>query len=340
MKLQYQRHFVVILGARPNFVKAAPFFREAKNYPRFSFTVIHTGQHFDDNMSKIFFDQMGLPKPDIHLNIKGKYHTEKIGKWFSALKSEIEKIKPHGVIVFGDVNSTLAGAIAAATNGPKLIHIESGLRSHDRRMPEEINRVIVDHLSDHLFVTESSGMDNLKLEGVGKEKVSLVGNIMINSLEIFKDDINKSTIVSDLKLKKKGYIAVTIHRQENTDDPVLLEKILNVLVEVSKKYEIVFPLHPSTENHIRAYGFDGLLDKFRIIEPLGYFDFIKLVKESKAIVTDSGGIQEESTHLGVTCCTMRDNSAPCASQQSSITFRLYFFDIFVRRVISAGHPSV
>lgn len=303
-----KKKYLVILGARPNFVKAAPFFRRAKEYSNMEFTLAHTGQHFDENMSKIFFDQMNIPKPDIQLDIKGEFHTEKIGKMFSSLKKVVSEGDYTGVIVFGDINSTLAGAIAAVSQGKKLIHIESGLRSHDRRMPEEINRAIVDHLSDHLFATEESAVMNLLKEGIPEEKISLVGNIMIESLEIYKEFFQASKITQELGLSKNKYVVATIHRAENTDDKKVLENILNVLQEVANKYTVIFPLHPGTKKIIAEFGLISMLDNITIIEPLGYFDFMRLIVDSKGVVTDSGGIQEETTHLAIPCCTLRDNT--------------------------------
>jgi len=308
MSINTQKHFVVILGARPNFVKAASFFNAAKGYKDVKITLIHTGQHFDENMSKIFFDEMEIPKPDVHLDIKAEKYSEKLGKMITSLREEIEKIKPRAVIVFGDINSTLASAVGAVAADTKLVHIEAGLRSYDRRMPEETNRIIVDHLSEHLFASEEQAVTNLKLEGVPEEKVSLVGNIMINSLELFEDKIDASNILTELNLKKKDYVVATIHRAENTDDPSIFKSILKTLDELAKEHQIVFPLHPGTKAKISSYGFDNLLEKLNVIEPIGYFDFNKLVKESAAVVTDSGGIQEETTHMQVTCCTLRDNT--------------------------------
>lgn len=301
------KKYAVIIGARPNFVKAAPFFREAKFHPGYQFTLVHTGQHFDDSMSKIFFDEMSIPRPDIQLDIHSGFHTEKIGKMFSALRRIIEDGQFDGVIVFGDINSTLAGAIAAAKT-TKLIHIESGLRSHDRRMPEEINRVIVDHLSDILFTTEPNANRNLIQEGITENKVKYVGNIMIESLEVYKELINKSGIISELGLVSKQYVVVTIHRVENTDNPEILEKILKLLKNFSKNNTLIFPIHPGTRKKIIDYGLGTLLDGMKVIEPLGYLEFIKLVSESQGIITDSGGIQEETSHLGVPCATLRDNT--------------------------------
>lgn len=303
-----KKNYLVVVGARPNFIKAAPFFKRVRDYENLSFTLVHTGQHFDENMSKIFFDQMGIPKPDIQLEITGEFHTEKLGKMFTALKKIVEDPKYYGVIVFGDINSTLAGAIAASRVSKKLVHIESGLRSHDRRMPEEINRAITDHLSDLLFVTEQSGYDNLILEGIDKDKIILVGNIMIESIEIFKDTFNSSSILDDLNLKEKEYVVSTIHRAENTDEKVILEKLLSVLDDVSKKYKVILPLHPGTKKMILKYGLESKLENIHVIEPVGYIDFMRLVLGSKGVVTDSGGIQEETSHIGIPCCTLRDNT--------------------------------
>lgn len=303
-----KKHYAVVVGARPNFIKAAAFFDRARKFPEIKFTLIHTGQHFDKNMSHVFFDQMRIPKPDINLDIQGKYHTEKIGKMFSGLKKLFESKKFTGVIVFGDINSTLAGAVAAAKHNQKLIHIESGLRSHDRRMPEEINRAIVDHLSDLLFTSEPVAKENLILEGVIKSKIIHSGNIMIESLEIFSHHIEDSKILSILKIKSKSYVVATIHRQENTDDRKILQKLLQLLVKINKKIPVILPLHPGTKNKIQNYKLGKLIKDLVIIDPLGYFDFLKLVKESKGVITDSGGIQEETTHMGIACATLRDNT--------------------------------
>lgn len=320
------RHFAVILGARPNFVKAAPFFLEAKKHPEFKFTLIHTGQHFDDNMSRIFFEEMQIPRPDIHLHIQGDFHTEKIGKMFSGLKAVVKQNGFEGVIVFGDINSTLAGALAAVKNNCRLIHIEAGLRSHDRRMPEEINRAIVDHLSDKLFTTEPAANTNLQKEGIESDKVHYVGNIMIESIETFWDKIMACDILDKLKLQPKNYILVTIHRVENTDDPQALAKILNIINKINQKIPVIFPLHPGTKKQISNYKLDYLIDNLNIIEPLGYFEFMKLMIESQGVVTDSGGIQEETSHLGIACCTLRDNTErPITLEQGSN--KLFSIDI-------------
>jgi UDP-N-acetylglucosamine 2-epimerase (non-hydrolysing) len=299
--------FLVVVGARPNFIKAAPLFKRLSEYPNIHLELVHTGQHFDQNMSAVFFDQMNIPKPDFHLDIQGDYHTEKLGKMFSALKQTVGNGKYEGVIVFGDINSTLAGAIAATSNSKKLIHIEAGLRSHDRRMPEEINRAITDHLSDILFATEQSAVDNLLLEGVSHDKIHLVGNIMIESLEMFKPIFLQSKIVKEIGIDN-DYVVATIHRAENTDDREILKKMLGVLNDISDKYQVIFPLHPGTRNKIRQFNLELALERLTVIDPIGYIDFIKLVMESKGVITDSGGIQEETTQLDIPCCTLRDNT--------------------------------
>lgn len=303
-----KKHYVVIVGARPNFVKAAAFFMGSRNNPHILFTLIHTGQHFDDNMSRIFFEDMQIPKPKINFNISGENHSEKIGKMFNYLKRYLEKKKITGVIVFGDINSTLAGAIAAVKNKHRLIHIEAGLRSHDRRMPEEMNRVIVDHLSDLLFISEESARGNLLKEGILSEKIVHSGNLMIESLIVFSGQIDKSDILSKLKLKKKSFVVSTIHRVENTDDKKILKKLLILLNDINKKFPVVMSLHPGTRNKIKSFKLGFLIRNLTIIEPLGYFDFLKLVKESMGVVTDSGGIQEETTHMKIPCVTLRDNT--------------------------------
>ncbi|MFA5998222.1 MAG: UDP-N-acetylglucosamine 2-epimerase (non-hydrolyzing) [Candidatus Paceibacterota bacterium] len=300
------RHLAMIMGARPNFIKAASLCAEVKNHPEFKLTLIHTGQHFDKNMSDIFFEEMRIPRPQVTLNIMADRHSEKIGRMFNSLQATLSELSPDGVLVFGDVNSTLAGALASAKNRIPLIHVEAGLRSHDRRMPEEINRVIVDHLSDVLFTTEPSADENLKREGIDPSRIHHVGNLMIESLERYRDDIDSSRVLDTVN--HKDYFIATIHRQENTDDRTSLERVLFLLDRISRKKPVIFPLHPGTRKKIEGYGLSELLSNLSVIEPLGYFDFIKLVQESSGVITDSGGIQEETTHLGVPCATLRDNT--------------------------------
>ena len=303
-----KNNIAIVLGTRPNFIKAASFLKEAQKYPEFNFTIIHTGQHFDYNMSEIFFEQMHIQRPHINLNIKSEFHTEKIGKMLSSLDKVFKNNCFDVLVVFGDVNSTLAGAIIGLKNRCKIIHVEAGLRSHDRRMPEEINRTVIDHISDLLFTTEPSANQNLIKEGIDESKIKYVGNLMIESMELFLNEINNSKIIDKLKINKKEYVVATIHREENIDNKFLLNKILVILNEINTTIKVIFPIHPGTKNKIKSYGFDYLLDNLTVIEPLGYLDFMKLIINSKGVITDSGGIQEETSHLGIPCCTLRDNT--------------------------------
>mgnify|MGYP001148253182 CR=1 FL=1 len=308
MELNKKKNLAVIIGTRPNFIKAAPFLKRSKEFSQFKFTLINTGQHFDKNMSKVFFQEMEIPEPDISLNIRGELHTEKIGKMFNGLKKVLRKGGFDGAIVFGDVNSTLAGGIAAAKNNLKLIHIEAGLRSYDRRQPEEINRTIVDHLSDLLFTTEPAANRNLIKEGIPGEKIKYVGNILIEAMEIFWPKINDLNILNILGLKEKEYILVTVHRQENVDNLYNLKNILLILNEINKTFPIIFPLHPGTKERIQQYKLNDLLRSLKVINPLGYFEFMKLMINSKGVITDSGGMQDETSYLGIPCCTLRENT--------------------------------
>lgn len=306
--MKINNNFAIIVGARPNFVKLAPFIKRAKNYPKFKFKIIHTGQHFDANMSDVFFNDMEIPRPDISLEINGRFCTERMAKMFNSLKNIFNENNFDAVIVFGDVNSTLAGAIAGVKNNCKIIHIESGLRSHDKTMPEEINRIIVDHLSDILFTTESAANYNLLSEGIEEEKINYVGNIMIESIELFRDKFMRSNILDDLNLEEKKYIVTTIHKQANIDNPKRFEKILKIINQINKYYKVVFPLHPGTKEKIYEYGMGNYLKNIKVIEPLGYLDFKKLLINSKGVMGDSCGIQDETSYLGIPCCTLNSNT--------------------------------
>ncbi len=303
-----KRKYAVILGTRPNFVKAAPFFDEAKKHDDVELILVNTGQHFDKNLSKIFFEQMNIPKPNKNLGVGLIDENIKISATSQAIISYLSKINDiSGVIVFGDVMSTLAGAIAAKKLKLKLIHIESGLRSYDKRMPEENNRIIVDNLSDILFVSEVDAISNLKREGISHRNVYFVGNIMIDALERFKESL-PTLVFNRYGLKRGKYIIVTIHRAENITDKNTLEKILNIISNINKKIKVIFPIHPNTNKKIKNWGLSAYLKDLIITEPLSYFDFISLVIDSGGVLTDSGGIQEETSHLGIPCATLRDNT--------------------------------
>ncbi|MCS7052881.1 MAG: UDP-N-acetylglucosamine 2-epimerase (non-hydrolyzing) [Ignavibacterium sp.] len=299
---------ISIVGARPNFMKMAPIHKEfIKNYPEVKHLICHTGQHYDDNMSKIFFEQFGLSEPDFYLGVGSGSQAEQTAK----IMIEFEKVaineKPDLVIVYGDVNSTLACSIVAAKLGIKIAHVEAGLRSFDMTMPEEINRILTDRISDYLFVTEKSGIENLKREGVDESKIFFVGNVMIDSLITFLKEADNSEILKELDLIGKDFILVTMHRPSNVDSQEFLEEFFNLLQSFSKTTKIVFPIHPRTRNNIEKFGINVNSDVI-LTEPIGYIDFLSLLKNAKLVLTDSGGIQEETTFLGVQCITIRNNT--------------------------------
>lgn len=285
--------------------------RELQNYPeKFNPVLIHTGQHYDRKLSQLFFDELGMPEPDVHLGVGSGTHAEQTAGIMIGLEKAFADINPDLVIVFGDINSTLAASVVAAKGGFKLAHVEAGLRSFDNRMPEEINRIVTDRLSDYLFVSEQSGMENLAAEGVPDEKVFFTGNIMIDSLVSNLDRAKDSDIHDRLGLKSGDYATLTMHRPSNVDDPEQLKSLIDCILEIGEKTKVVFPCHPRTSDRLSRFGvLDGEGDdRLLVVEPLGYLDFLKLQSESKFILTDSGGIQEETTYLGIPCITMRENT--------------------------------
>ncbi|MEX2160725.1 MAG: UDP-N-acetylglucosamine 2-epimerase (non-hydrolyzing) [Anaerolineales bacterium] len=297
----------LIVGARPNFMKAAPLWRALQNDGRVTVRLIHTGQHFDENMSKVFFDQLGLPKPDADLNIHTGTPANQVAQVITALGDEFTGYRPRMVVVFGDVNSTLAAAIAANKMELPLAHVEAGLRSYDRSMPEEHNRVVTDQLSDLLFTPSPEADKNLQKEGIPLERIHRVGNIMVDSLMAFKPRAEKLNTVSQFGLKKQDYALVTLHRPSNVDDPVALQGILGTLEEVAKELPVLFPVHPRTRQRIAGLQ-AGKKGRTQLTEPLGYLDFLNLMMNARLVLTDSGGIQEETTVLGVRCLTLRENT--------------------------------
>lgn len=304
------KKIVLVVGARPNFMKSAPLMRELGKYPeRFESILIHTGQHYDHKLSQLFFEELKMPKPDIYLGVGSGTHAEQTARIMIGLESELSELRPELVVVFGDVNSTLATAVVTAKLWIKLAHVEAGLRSFDHRMPEEINRIVTDRLSDFLFVSEESGLKNLKSEGVPDSKVFYTGNIMIDSLVSNLAVAGKSDILDRLSLKPREYIAMTMHRPANVDNAEILKSIIAVIKEISKRIPVVFPCHPRTQKRIEEFGLTQSGDgQFRIVEPLGYLDFLHLQAESRLVLTDSGGIQEETTYLQIPCITMRENT--------------------------------
>lgn len=306
-----EKKIIVVAGARPNFMKIAPLVRHLKKIKQIKTLLVHTGQHYDFQMSEVFFQELNIPAPDIHLNVGSGSHAAQTAHIMTAFEKVIVNEKPDLIVVVGDVNSTVACSIVASKMNVKVAHIEAGLRSFDRTMPEEINRIITDSISDYLFVSEESGLKNLAKEGVSKNKVYYVGNIMIDTLLFSKSKIDSSQILKDIGLAKKSYATLTLHRPSNVDSAFGLSEVYEILTQITKRTKIVYAIHPRTRKMMESHGF---LKKFEgitglmMIDPLGYMDFIKLVKESKFILTDSGGIQEESTVLDIPCLTMRENT--------------------------------
>ncbi len=303
---------ISVVGARPNFMKIAPLnrafneFRIENSELRINHLICHTGQHYDEKMSKIFFDELDLPKPDFYLGVGSGSHAEQTAKVMIEFEKVLLAEKPDLVIVVGDVNSTIACSLTAVKLGIKVAHVEAGLRSFDRAMPEEINRILTDSLSDYLFVTEKSGLENLQREGISKEKVFFVGNVMIDSLINFLPKIEKSSAITDNNLTQNDYCLITLHRPSNVDGKESLHELIDLIQEVSNKKKVIFPIHPRTKKNLENYNLLKFLNHNTIItEPLGYIDFIALLKNSNFVLTDSGGIQEESTYLGIPCVTLR-----------------------------------
>lgn len=299
-----------IVGARPNFMKIDPVFRVLEHEPdRFSTQLVHTGQHYDDRMSKIFFHDLGLCLPDIDLGVGSGTHAGQTGAIMMRLEQVLMKQKPDLVMVVGDVNSTLAAAVTAAKLHIPIAHVEAGLRSFDHRMPEEINRVVTDALSSYLFTPSRSANENLRHEGVPDERIYFVGNVMIDTLRRCLRLAERPSIFESFEVKREQYALLTLHRPSNVDDPQVLAEILEALKEIQKAVPILFPIHPRTEKQIQEFGFQPRIEvmpNLRIVPPLGYIDFLALEAHAKMVLTDSGGIQEETTVLGVPCLTLRE----------------------------------
>lgn len=304
------KKIISVVGARPNFMKVAPIDRVLRTFPdEIQHMICHTGQHFDKKMSDVFFEDLEMPRPHFHLGISGGSHAEQTARIMMEFEKIVLEEKPDLVLVVGDVNSTLACSIVASKLHVKVAHVEAGLRSFDREMPEEINRMITDAISDYLFVTEKSGLVNLGNEGVNNDKIFFCGNVMIDSLANFLPKIEKSTLCQDMGLEIGKYVLMTFHRPSNVDDIVFLRRLVTMLNEVSAQRKVVFPIHPRTKNKLAEHGLsDQLHENVILLDPQGYIDFQSLVKNAELIVTDSGGIQEESTYLGVACLTVRENT--------------------------------
>jgi len=314
-----------VVGARPNFMKMAPMMAAlrgsadpAGSAEPFDCTLVHTGQHYDVAMSDVFFTQLGLPAPDVDLGIGPGSHGAQTGRIMVALESVLRDRRPDLVLVVGDVNSTLAAALIAAKEGVPVAHVEAGLRSFDRRMPEEINRVATDAVSSYLFATEEDGVANLRREGVPGDRVFLVGNVMIDTLVALLPRIRQRRMAAELDLAPGRYGVVTLHRPSNVDDEGVLGEWVSALERIAVDLPLVFPAHPRTAARLAGAGLDGRLagSGVRVVEPLPYVEFISLVSDSRLVLTDSGGIQEETTVLGIPCLTLRD------STERPVTIRL------------------
>lgn len=300
---------ISVVGARPNFIKIAPIDRAFRAYPEITHIICHTGQHFDEAMSKVFFDELQIPKPHYNLGVSGGSHARQTAAIMTAFEDVLLLEKPDLVIVPGDVNSTLAASLTAAKLHIPVAHVEAGLRSFDREMPEEINRLIADQLSDLLFVTEESGIQHLEAEGVSKEKVFFTGNVMIDSLVHHMSLINNSYVLKQLDLREKDYLLCTFHRPSNVDNQEQLIELIALLNELAVNIKVVLPLHPRTRNNLSSFGLlQQISSNIILTEPLGYIDFLALTKYARLLLTDSGGVQEETTFLQVPCITVRDNT--------------------------------
>jgi UDP-N-acetylglucosamine 2-epimerase (non-hydrolysing) len=297
-----------IVGARPNFMKVAPLHRAFLKHPQIESKIVHTGQHYDSKMSDVFFNQLELPRPDYFLGVGGGSHTQQTAKIMVEFEQVMLAEKPDLVLVVGDVNSTIACAMVAVKEHVPVVHVEAGLRSGDRRMPEEINRIMTDAISDDLFVTENAGLVNLKKESIPDEKVHFVGNVMIDSLVHYREKASQLNLLKELGLQFGEYVLVTMHRPSNVDDAAGLKNILAILKDTAVRTKVLFPVHPRTLKNIETYGLLEELESIgnvTLMEPQGYLEFLHLMANAKLIVTDSGGIQEETTFLKVPCITFR-----------------------------------
>ena len=308
---QINRTIHLIAAARPNFMKIAPLYHALKKEPWAKPIIVHTGQHYDLNMSDTFFRDLNLPAPHIHLNIGSGTHAEQTGGVMIAYEKVLEENKPDTVVVVGDVNSTVAATLAAVKLGIKVAHLEAGLRSFDRTMPEEINRIVTDSIADYLWTPSPDADANLIREGIESEKISMVGNIMIDSLIMMTPAIQTETARKDLGLADKTYGVVTLHRPSNVDNPDVLARLCQSLARIAKQTALVFPVHPRTAKNLREFGLYDILNDapgIFLSEPLGYNTFMSLIFGCKFAITDSGGIQEETTYLKIPCLTLRPNT--------------------------------
>ena len=307
---------LTVVGARPNFVKVAALEQAFREHKQVNFSIVHTGQHYDSTLDAVFFQQLDIPKPAFHLGIGSGTPNRQLAQMLLGLESVFEKEKPALVIVAGDTNSALAGALAANKMNIPVAHVEAGLRSGDRAMPEEINRILTDAVSDFLFVTEQAGVDNLRTQLSESWKLSeslmpqvfFTGNCMIDTLVRFREKAANTSTIQRLGLQAKKYVLVTLHRPSNVDTTAGLEAVVQMLETACQEAQVVFPLHPRTRNNLGKYGLSNrlaALSNLRLLEPQGYLEFLNLLENAALAITDSGGVQDETTYLGVPCLTLR-----------------------------------
>jgi UDP-N-acetylglucosamine 2-epimerase (non-hydrolysing) len=297
---------LAVAGARPNFMKIAPLMWEMARRPGIDVRLVHTGQHYDERMSRLFFEELAIPRPDVNLEVGSGSHAAQTAEVMKRFEPVLLEERPEVVLVVGDVNSTLACALTAVKLGVAVAHVEAGLRSFDRTMPEEINRILTDAISHWLFVSERSGVANLRQEGVPQKRVFFVGNVMIDTLLACLKRSEQSTVLEDLGLGSRPYAVLTLHRPANVDDPRVFGGLMRAVERLQKEITIVFPVHPRSRQAVAVYS--GAMPNLRCTEPLGYLNFMKLLSSARMVLTDSGGIQEETTVLGVPCLTLRENT--------------------------------
>jgi len=313
---------ICVAGARPNFMKIGPVLKALDAHGGFTSRLVHTGQHYDDSLSRVFFDDLGIPRPDVELEVGSASHSLQTAEILRRFEPVLQTEQPQVVMVVGDVNSTLACAVAAAKfhlerpfstsfgrrTRPLVAHVEAGLRSFDDDMPEEVNRKLTDAITDLLFVSEPSGLVNLRREGAEERRLFLVGNVMIDSLLAVRDRARESAILETLGLSPGGYALLTLHRPSNVDDPSVLRERLDALESLAAQLPVVFPVHPRTRARLAAAGIALPAPPWHLTEPFGYVDFVRLLSSARIVLTDSGGIQEETTVLGVPCVTLREST--------------------------------
>ncbi|MHC4555699.1 MAG: non-hydrolyzing UDP-N-acetylglucosamine 2-epimerase [Planctomycetota bacterium] len=335
-----------VCGARPNFVKIAPLIEAFNSKENFNTLLVHTGQHYDEKMSKLFFDDLSIPQPDIDLEVGSGSHASQTAEIMKRFEPVVLDFKPDYVLVVGDVNSTIACGLVTVKLGVKLVHVEAGLRSFDRCMPEEINRLLTDSISDLLFVTEQSGIDNLKHEGVDPDKIHLVGNVMIDTLLTNREKAQKSDVLKRLGLMPKEYAVITLHRPSNVDEMINLNEIVLAFEKIQKELKLVFPIHPRTRSNIKGTDLEKrveAMENLLLLEPVGYLDFLRLMSDALFVLTDSGGIQEETTILGVPCMTLRENTERpvTITEGTNRLVHVTFGDIVknFREILNAGESN-